>query len=88
MIFAKTIDSAKYRKMQKIKNLLKAYTDPPLILKKGIYYDTEGNPFCPACRADVPPHNAPLQEFHGYDRKSNELHCPRCDKYYSDPFPK
>jgi len=78
------ITSAKHAKLlaenSKLKEKLRLFTDMPLKLKDGIYYDKEGNAFCPACRGKNPPQFMPLLKFRTYDTYG-EYKCPNCDKF-------
>jgi hypothetical protein len=78
-------DKAMAAEISQLKIQLKANTEIPLTLKNGVYYDKDGNAFCPACHGSTPKQYVPLSDFTHYDRKSVSYHCPKCDMYLIKP---
>jgi hypothetical protein len=65
-------------KITDLKAQLNKLTEIPLTLKKGVYYDKEGNAFCPACRANAL--FVPLSRI-SHTEYVIEYKCPNCQNF-------
>jgi hypothetical protein len=66
----------------RLTKLLNEFTKNPLVLKNGIYYDTDGNAYCPACYGS-PYDRIPLNPLN--QQGSWTLYrCPKCKEPYEE----
>jgi hypothetical protein len=66
----------------RLNKLLNEFTKNPLVLKHGIYYDTDGNAYCPACYGS-PYDRIPLSPLN--QQGSWTLYrCPKCKEPYEE----
>jgi hypothetical protein len=68
-----------------LKTRLNELTTNPLTLKEGIYYDADGNTYCPACYGS-PYDRTPLSIL---NQQSSWIlyRCPKCDARYQKGTP-
>jgi regulator of replication initiation timing len=71
--------------IQQLKESLAKFTKDPLALKEGIYYDADGNVYCPAC-CGSPYERIPLKT---YIRQGSWIRyqCPKCHEKYDTGSP-
>jgi hypothetical protein len=84
---ARKANKAMTAEIQYLKTRLDEFIKNPLTLKNGIYYDTNGNPYCPACYGS-PYDRIPLNIVNKQGSWTL-YHCPKCREDYSKgEFPK
>jgi hypothetical protein len=68
--------------IKRLTKLLNEFTKKPLVLKNGVYYDTDGNSYCPACYGS-PYNRIPLRTLN--QQGSWALYqCPKCKEPYEE----
>jgi hypothetical protein len=71
--------------IKKLKSRLAEFTINPLTLKNGIYYDADGNTYCPACYGS-PYERIPLKT-HIQRSSWTQYQCPKCGVKYNEGSP-